>query len=100
MNFLVVVKVLEVRENGLVVVHQVGERKAWVSSKTQQNKPHLPFHASPGMKDKLQLPTPFPHFALLQRTEHRGSSRGLSWGQGPGSQESDWGEISAETREP
>lgn len=63
--------------------HQAGGRKAWVSSKTQQNKPHLPFHAGPGTKDKLHLPSPFAPLVLLQREQSTGGlsqaeSRGLA----------------------
>lgn len=85
----------EVRENGLAVMASGWGRKAWVSSKTQQNKPHT----SPGMKDKLLSLFP-PCSAAENRAEQRGNSSGLSWGQGPGSQGSDRGKISAETREP
>lgn len=49
---------LKLERMGLWSLHQIGGRKAWVSSKTQQNKPHLPFHASPAMKDSSPLPLP------------------------------------------
>lgn len=74
---------LEVRENGLVVLESDWGRKAWVSSKTQQSKPSLPFYAGPGMKDKVQLPPPFAHLVVLQREQSTGrlsqaESRGLA----------------------
>lgn len=92
---------LEVRENGLVVTASGWGKEGVGQQQNPAEQTPFAFLCQPRNEGQTTAPLSLCPLFVLQRTEHRGNSPGPSWGQGPGSQGSDWGgKISAETREP
>lgn len=90
----------EVRENGLVVIASGWGKEVVGQQQNPAEQTPFAFPCQPRNEGQTTALLSFCPPCSAAENRAQGNSPGLSWGQGPGNPGSDWGKISAETREP